>query len=363
MDTSPQTERFVKSPQEIRKEEAARKQRNRTLWIMLGLYVVFVGFWLLAPTWRTLPTASPDHPYFRCPCPQVFAHQGASAYAPSNTLAAFRLAVKMGADILETDVHATEDEVLVLSHDKTVGRMTNGSGRIKDKTWKELQTLDAGYTFTRDGGKTFPFRGKGVRIPSLEQALKAFPTMRFNLEIKDGKAKWLPQLSLLLQRLKAENRVLIACTSDSVLQRWRRLNPRVPTSGGSLESLRFSLSAWVRPDAHYVASFNALQVPWKLPSMNSLVKMAKKSRLKLHVWTVNDARVMKRMFKAGVHGVITDKPDVALALLKKLGIRKAERKKGGAQTTKAAFTTKAGKLFPSTTTKPALRGKSKVKVP
>ncbi|NBK24594.1 MAG: glycerophosphodiester phosphodiesterase, partial [Spirochaetia bacterium] len=97
------------------------------------------------------------------PMPKVVAHRGDSAHYPENTLHAFESAYAMGVDVIETDVHLSKDGEVVIWHDPTLDRNTNGSGMIEDHTLSELKELDAGYTFTKDDGKTFPFRGKGVQ--------------------------------------------------------------------------------------------------------------------------------------------------------------------------------------------------------
>ncbi|MEZ4374468.1 MAG: glycerophosphodiester phosphodiesterase family protein [Polyangiaceae bacterium] len=101
------------------------------------------------------------------------AHRGGRKLAPEHTLVAYQNGLDVGADILELDVHATSDGVLVLMHDDTVDRTTNGTGAIKELTFAELRSLDAAYNFSEDGGQTFPYRGKGIQVPTLEEARRA----------------------------------------------------------------------------------------------------------------------------------------------------------------------------------------------
>src|SRR5574340_1218890 len=112
--------------------------------------------------------------YFAGPTPRVFGHRGAAALAPENTLPSFALALALGADALELDVHGTRDGVIVVIHDDTLERTTKGQGAVRDHTWSALSQLDAGYHFTHDG-RTFPFRGQGVRLPTLDAVLQRFP--------------------------------------------------------------------------------------------------------------------------------------------------------------------------------------------
>src|ERR1700752_3879311 len=101
----------------------------------------------------------------------VIAHRGNSAFFPENTLESFDQAVAIGADALEFDVRLSRDGRAVVIHDATLERTTNGAGEVAALTVDELQRLDAGYRFTHDGGRTFPFRGRGLTIPTLEMVL------------------------------------------------------------------------------------------------------------------------------------------------------------------------------------------------
>lgn len=115
------------------------------------------------------------HPYLEPPRPRLFAHRGASEQAPENTLAAFERAVALGASYLETDARLTRDGEVVLLHDADVERTTDGSGRIDELDLAELRRLDAGHRFSPDGGRSFPFRGSGVRVPRLAELLETLP--------------------------------------------------------------------------------------------------------------------------------------------------------------------------------------------
>ena len=114
----------------------------------------------------------------------LMAHRGGEGVWPSNTLYAFQQAAALGADVLELDIHATRDGVLVVRHDPFVESTTDGQGYICELTLAEIQRLDAGYTWTADGGQSFPFRGLGITIPTLEEVLAAFPNVRLNIDIK-----------------------------------------------------------------------------------------------------------------------------------------------------------------------------------
>src|SRR5690606_10387712 len=116
--------------------------------------------------------------------------RGGAALAPENTLEAFRQAIEWwDADVLEIDVRPTSDGEAVVLHDATVERTTDGRGSAADHPLAWLQELDAGYRFTPDGGRHYPCRGQGTRIPTLGEVMAAFPRHRINIEIKDGRCQ------------------------------------------------------------------------------------------------------------------------------------------------------------------------------
>ena len=116
--------------------------------------------------------------------PVNFAHRGGAKIAPENTLEGFREGLRVGAGVLELDVHATADGTVVVHHDEKVDRTTDGSGAIREMTLADVRRLDAGYRFTPDGGRTYPYRGEGVRIPTMEEVYREFADVPINVEIK-----------------------------------------------------------------------------------------------------------------------------------------------------------------------------------
>ena len=127
----------------------------------------------------------PDHPFVREGGVEVIAHRGGWGLWPENTLFAFQNAVDLGVDMLELDIRGTKDGHIVVFHDSRLRRTTNGTGRVNEFTLEELKKLDAGYQWSPDDGKTFPFRGKGIVIPTLKEVFESFPEMRISIEIKD----------------------------------------------------------------------------------------------------------------------------------------------------------------------------------
>jgi glycerophosphoryl diester phosphodiesterase len=254
-------------------------------------------------------TRPPGHPYF-AGAPLLFAHRGGAGLAPENTLEAFTSAVgTWGADIVETDVHLSRDGVLVVIHDETVDRTTDGSGRVADLTWEELQRLDAGYRFTDLQGE-HSFRGRGVRIPCFEDLLDALPRTRINVDAKAREAA--RPLMELLHRRGEEDRVLFASEFDET--QGRRLGYRGPVSATRRQITRFYLSHRLPRGGPYTPRTDALQVPWRWEGRQvttaRFIREAQRRNLPVHVWTVDDPGTMRRLLAWGADGIQTDRPDL-----------------------------------------------------
>src|SRR5215212_4458754 len=140
-------------------------------------------------------------------CRPVIGHRGNRAYAPENTIESFAQAVAAGADAIEFDVHVSADGIAVVHHDPTVERTTDGRGSIGRLTFDQLRELDAGANFTLDKGKSFPYRGKGHRIPSLDEVIEAFPSTPLLIELKTPLAATSVRRSI--ESHKAEERTLV----------------------------------------------------------------------------------------------------------------------------------------------------------
>jgi glycerophosphoryl diester phosphodiesterase len=246
--------------------------------------------------------------------PRVFGHRGAAGLAPENTLPSFALGLSLGADILELDVHASRDGVIVVMHDPTLERTTNGSGAVRQHMFHELQALDAGYHFTRDG-RDFPFRGQGVRICTLEQVLREFPLAPCNIEIKQAEPSIVADVVRLITRLDAQRRVLLAAEHDDIMREIRECTTDIATSFSSGEVAdfvrRFSSGAL----AGYTPAGCALQIPPRFGDVELVTResvvAAHQAGLAVHVWTINERDEMERLLGLGVDGLISDLPGVA----------------------------------------------------
>src|SRR5262244_2207785 len=161
------------------------------------------------------------HPFLRGLVPTVhISHRGGASLAPENTIAAFEQAVsKYATQMLELDVHLTRDGVLVVSHDTTVERCTNGAGGIAAMNLSELRKLDAGFHFSADGGRTFPYRGRGIKIPTLVEVLREFPSMRLNIDLKPPTAGIEAVFADLVRREQVVERICCGSELDDSAER------------------------------------------------------------------------------------------------------------------------------------------------
>jgi glycerophosphoryl diester phosphodiesterase len=261
------------------------------------------------------------HPYFDLPRPLVIGHRGAAGEAPENTLLSFERALAVGAAILESDVHLTRDGVPVLLHDERVERTTEGEGPVGELTLAELARLDAGHRFSPDGGRSFPFRGQGLRVPTLAEAFRAFPGARFNLELKEGGAPLAEAVVALVRELHREATTLLTAGEDPMMQALRSELARsgvAPAMGASAgDVLRFVRAAL--EGAPPPPEPAALQIPAEFAGRRlvnrELVDYAHAHDVHVHVWTVNEPGEMKALLELGVDGLVTDFPGRMVALL------------------------------------------------
>ena len=260
--------------------------------------------------------------FFSGPEPRLFAHRGASALAPENTIESFQLAREAGAPYIELDVHLTLDDHAVVIHDNSVSRTTGRRGRVEKMTLEDIRRLDAGHEFTLDRGRSYPFRGKGLTIPTLEEVLNAFPDARFTIEIKKTRRGIGSAVLEVIRRCQATERVLVASHEHQHLKEFRSLDGDVPTSFSKAEVREFL--AWLRGGAAdgYRAPGQALQVPeyFGLRRVTSVgfIEAAHRLDLEVHVWTVNEPVHMKRLLAWGVDGIMTDDPARAVASVNEL---------------------------------------------
>jgi len=261
----------------------------------------------------------PQHPFWATTTgPRVIAHRGGRGLWPENTLYAFRKAADLGVDVLEMDIRQTADGILVVLHDETVDRTTDGSGPVAALTLSQLQQLDAGYRWTPDGGKTHPHRGQGLTVPSLREVFSALPGARMNLEIKTRDAALSKPLCELVREHRMEHRVVVASFGQDAMDTFRSACPGVATAATAEEARQLFRLTALFLDPLFKPRAEALQVPERFGNLEVLtprfVRAARRLNLKIDVWTVNEPEDLKRLIALPVDGIMTDYPDRMLAL-------------------------------------------------
>ncbi len=267
----------------------------------------------------------------------AYAHQGGAWEGPSSTLYAIATALEVGATAVELDVHATADGVLVVCHDPTVDRTTDGSGRIAELTYSELRALDNAYWWAPGADVSpglephgYPFRGRAPEdrrfgIARLEEVLDEFPGVLLNLDIKQtapAVAPYEESLANLLRRYGRADDVIVASFLDQATDAFAAFAPEIPTSAGTgaVASFFQSVRAGEEPTA---MRHVALQVPFAYSGVTlvdeAFVSTAHEQGLAVHVWTIEEEPEMERLCRLGVDGIITDRPSALAGELERLG--------------------------------------------
>lgn len=265
------------------------------------------------------PLPSP-RPFLRGPLPLAFAHRGGAKLWPENTMLSFERAVGLGCGYLETDVNLSKDGVLVTVHDATVDRTTDGSGLVRALPLAELRRLDAGYRFSPDGGRTYPFRGQDVTIPTLAEVVEAFPQVFLNIDLKQHDAAMVEAMAAFIEARGLHDRLLIASFADEVIKAFRRRTEgRVATAAAGWETRRFWLASRLGLTGLIRPAYDALQVPPRMGRLTvvdrRLLAAGHRRGLQVHVWTVDEAVEMRRLLALGVDGIMSDRPDVLMEVL------------------------------------------------
>lgn len=285
------------------------------------------------------------------------AHQGGEIEAPSDTLYAFQTALDKGADVLEMDVHATADGEVVVLHDTTVDRTTDGSGRVDQLTLAQIKQLDAAHWFVPGCGtchdrpaNDYTLRGYATgdreltgdlaefepndfTIPTLREVLERFPDVPVNIEIKDGPpdtASYAATVANLLAEFDRTDDAIVVAFDDRHVEEFKLHAPQVHTATATGQAALFTLSSQAAlpgtPNPRYVA----LQVPITFTATDGVavevvtedfVADAHANGLAVHVWTINDRATMEWLVEIGVDGIMTDRPTLLEQVLAERGVR------------------------------------------
>lgn len=241
---------------------------------------------------------------------RTIGHRGAAGVVPENTLPSFRHAVEAGAQAVELDLRVARCGTLVVIHDETVDRTTDGQGPVEAMSLEELRRLDAGYRFTPDGGESYPFRGEGHRIPTLAEVLAEIPGLPVVAEIKSARAgvalgDWL------VDRPEAD-RILVGGFDRSQVEPAAR---RARWRCAYTEELRgYVLLGKIGLAGLAVPRVDATMVPERRRGIRVVtprfVRRAHEDGIGVFVWTVNRPGDMRRLFDWGVDGLVSDFPAV-----------------------------------------------------
>ena len=237
----------------------------------------------------------------------VWAHRGASGYAPENTLVAFDLAAKMGADGVELDVHFTKDGEIVVCHDEKIDRVSNGQGSIPTYTYAELLNFDFGYKFYGEV--------RGIKIPTLAQVYELLKDtdLVINIEIKSADPTMPTRCIELAKSFGMLDRTLISSFNHFQLVRSREADPSVVIA--PLYSFNM-VRAW---DYCGFLQANAVHPHFNQVILDdSYVENCHNNNVRVHVWTANTETDMANMIEAGVDAIITNFPDIALEVRNKM---------------------------------------------
>jgi glycerophosphoryl diester phosphodiesterase len=245
--------------------------------------------------------------------PQIFAHRGGCALGPENTIAAFDLGLKAGADGLELDVHLSADGVVVVHHDRTLDRTTDASGPIAARTAGELALVDAAYRFERDGA--FPFRGKGIGVPTLADVLRRYPTVPIIIEMKVNSTAMGQAVADAIRRAGAMESVCIAGYGARSAQAVRGAFSNIAASACHPEVRLAVYRSWIGWPVRK-ALYQSYQVPERAEALRLVsprfIRHAHDAGLKVQVWTVDSEADMRRLLEWGADALITNRPDLAV---------------------------------------------------
>jgi len=246
----------------------------------------------------------------------VIAHRGGAKLWPEETMLAFENAVKAGADVLELDVHATEDGVVICMHDAEVDRTTDGTGLVKEKTFAEIEALDAGAKFEDGDGQT-PYKGKGLKVATLQEVLGAFPEMPFSIEIKQVEPSIVDAVIAIIEAAGVSGQTVVASFDGATLDDVRAKRPELATSLSApeiidvLQVTEATLADYTLPAPVFQAPIDAIT--------EERMRVLQGLEMRVHVWTVDDREDMERMWNLGVHGIMSDDPVLLKTVTAELG--------------------------------------------
>jgi len=260
-------------------------------------------------------------PFLSRPVPYLVAHRGGARLWPENTLPAFDGAARLGADALELDVRLTADGEVVVFHDESTERVAGEPGSVEARTLAELRRLDAGRTFTPDGGRSFPWRGRGLAVPTLAEVLARYPGMLVNVEAKAADPVLAEALVSVVRRAGRVSEVCLGSTHDEQGERLRALLPEachfLPAGAATCHVLAAHAGGEATgcPEGWDVADL-PLRTDDGMTVVDALtVGHFHRLGIPVHVWTVDEEADMRALLDLGVDGIMSDRPDLLARVL------------------------------------------------
>jgi glycerophosphoryl diester phosphodiesterase len=256
-------------------------------------------------------------PYLDAEYPLRFAHRGSRVLWPENTAEAFQGAIDLGYRYIETDVRATRDGTVIVFHDETLERTTNGTGPVARWDLADLELLDAGYWF--DEANEYPLRGTGVKIRSLAEVFDMWPDAYFNIDLKGPGMEW--RVADVIKRLGMERQTMVGSFVDHRIARFRRITRgQIAVSAGPATVVGMVAASRAGRTLH--RPVQAFQLPFDyrlIPIDTKLIRAIHQAGAHLHTWTVNEAADMHRLLDLGVDGIVSDRPDILNEVLRERG--------------------------------------------
>lgn len=254
-------------------------------------------------------------PVFQADRPLVFAHRGGARLAPENTMVAIDTGLSLGSDGLEIDTQLSADGIPVVIHDQTLDRTTDRRGPVSALSADELARVDAGFRYEVDS--QHPFRGQGHGVPRLDAVLAKHRDARIIIEMKGGQPELARAVAAVIRKADAVERTCVGSFHQRSIDTLRAEHPEIFTSA-SQEEARWTLHrSWVRWPWTRERPWVAFQVPEKVGRMRvvsrSFVKHIQREGHVIQVWVVNERHDIRRLLDWGVDGIISDRPDIAIA--------------------------------------------------
>lgn len=257
--------------------------------------------------------------------PVVLAHRGGSLLAPEHTMAAFQKAFELGVDGFEIDIRLTKDEEIVVFHDDYIDRTCDGTGRVADLTIDELRKFNFGYNFVDLDGY-LSYREEFQSIVTLRELLTAFPGVFVNIDMKDAPDTYegglMPsKIWRLIEELDATNRVVVTSFYDEQIDRFNLYAQNKVALGAGQAEVRKAYTSFTSQFGHlYHPKVDVFQIPERYGvfalDTQGFIQFLNDLNIPVHYWTINDALVMKKLINLGAKGIVTDRPDLAVKIVK-----------------------------------------------